>query len=127
MAEFKVGDNVRVITRSGELPEGTEGVITSVRSDVIWPYRVKSNEGETEIFNSSELELIEDDAVNSPSHYTWLPNGLEVIDITEQFSFTVGNAIKYLMRAGRKDNALEDYKKARWYLDREIAHLERDG
>lgn len=62
------------------------------------------------------------DAVNHPSHYTWLP--VEVIEITKHFNFTVGNALKYLLRAGRKGPALEDLKKARWYLDYEISRLE---
>lgn len=56
------------------------------------------------------------DPVNHPSHYTWLPTGLEVIDITKHFNFVLGNALKYIMRAGRKggaDSELEDLKKAR--------------
>lgn len=65
------------------------------------------------------------DPVNHPAHYTWLPNGLEVIDVTENFNFCLGNALKYVMRAGRKGDALEDLRKARWYIDREIQRLER--
>lgn len=63
------------------------------------------------------------DPVNSPEHYRWLP--VEVIEITEKFSFTLGNVLKYVMRADHKGRPLEDLKKARWYLDREIAHRER--
>ena len=66
-----------------------------------------------------------DDPVNNPAHYTSHPSGVECIRITEHFNFNVGNATKYLWRAGLKSpNPLEDLKKARWYVDREIARLE---
>lgn len=70
------------------------------------------------------------DPVNHPSHYTWLPNGLEVIDVTKHFNFVLGNALKYIMRAGRKggaDSELEDLLKARWYLNYRIEELEREA
>ena len=60
------------------------------------------------------------DPVNHPSHYTWLPNGLEVIDVTEHMNFNMGNAVKYLLRADHKGKPMEDLEKARWYIDREI-------
>ncbi|RCS59742.1 DUF3310 domain-containing protein [Parvibium lacunae] len=68
------------------------------------------------------------DAVNHPSHYTEHPSGVECIQITEHMNFCVGNAIKYLWRAGRKEQAahIEDLKKARWYIDREILRLEKN-
>ncbi|MEU5878205.1 DUF3310 domain-containing protein [Spirillospora sp. NPDC047279] len=73
-----------------------------------------------------EKELLQQgDPVNHPSHYTWLPNGVEVIDITARFSFVRGNAIKYLMRADHKGRTLEDLRKARWYLDYEIREMEQ--
>lgn len=65
-----------------------------------------------------------DDPVNHPTHYTDVVSGIECIDVTEHFSFLRGNAIKYLWRAGFKGNALTDLRKARWYVDREIANLE---
>jgi len=65
------------------------------------------------------------DPVNRPSHYTWL-NGLEAIDVCEQLPFTLGNVVKYVLRADHKGRALEDLKKARWYLEREIARREAD-
>ena len=64
------------------------------------------------------------DPVNHPAHYTWLPRGLEVIDVTENFNFCRGNALKYIMRAGHKSDEVEDLRKAVWYLQREIARLE---
>ena len=64
------------------------------------------------------------DAVNHPSHYTEHPSGVECIQITEHMNFCLGNAVKYIWRAGLKnDNAIEDLKKARWYVDRELERL----
>lgn len=60
------------------------------------------------------------DPVEHPAHYTAHPSGVECIAITEHFGFCIGNAIKYLWRAGLKGDALEDLRKARWYIDREI-------
>jgi hypothetical protein len=61
------------------------------------------------------------DPVNHPSHYTEHPSGIECIEVTEHMSFCIGNAIKYLWRADLKhDDAIEDLKKAAWYINREI-------
>lgn len=65
------------------------------------------------------------DPINHPSHYTSHPSGVECIDVTEHYGFCVGNAIKYLWRAGLKGDAIEDLKKARWYIDREIRRREK--
>ncbi len=69
------------------------------------------------------------DAVNHPPHYGGFSNGAEVIDITEHLTFNGGNAVKYVARSTRKDgknkgNVLEDLRKARWYIDREIERIE---
>jgi len=74
------------------------------------------------------------DPVNHPSHYTSSPavcancgSGVECITVTEHMNFCLGNAVKYIWRAGLKStSAIEDLRKARWYLDREIARLEKD-
>ena len=65
------------------------------------------------------------DNVNHPEHYK--KNGIECIDIiqfilgeTGAKFFCLGNVIKYVTRAGKKDNNVEDLKKALWYLDRLI-------
>ncbi len=65
------------------------------------------------------------DAVDHPQHYTSHPSGVECIAVTEHMNFCLGNAVKYLWRAGLKGNAIEDLEKARWYVDREIKRLER--
>ena len=59
--------------------------------------------------------------VNHPLHYNVHPNGIECIDVVEGFNFNVGNAIKYLWRAGLKsDDAVKDLEKAAWYVQREL-------
>jgi len=65
-----------------------------------------------------------DDAINHPKHYTSHPSGVECIDIAEHMNFCLGNALKYIWRAGLKGDAVEDLKKARWYIGREIERLE---
>ncbi len=60
------------------------------------------------------------DNIERPKHYTQHPSGVECIQITEHMGFCVGNAIKYLWRHDLK-GGIEDLKKARWYIDREIA------
>lgn len=64
------------------------------------------------------------DMVNRPPHYTQHPSGIECIQVTEHMSFNVGNAVKYLWRCDHKGNALEDLKKARFYVQREIERRE---
>lgn len=64
------------------------------------------------------------DPVNHPKHYTEHPSGVECIQITEHMNFCLGNAMKYIWRADLKNDAVEDLKKARWYLDREIQRRE---
>lgn len=66
------------------------------------------------------------DMVNEPPHYRWLPMGIEAIDITELFNFNLGNALKYVLRSKHKGQEIEDLKKARWYIDREIKRMERE-
>ena len=71
-----------------------------------------------------ELEKQTDDPVNHPAHYTGHPSGIECIEITRHMNFCLGNVIKYVLRADHKGNAIEDLKKARWYLDDEIKRRE---
>lgn len=61
------------------------------------------------------------DPVERPPHYLAHPSGVECITITEHMGFNLGNAVKYVWRADLKGDAVEDLRKARWYLDREIA------
>lgn len=73
------------------------------------------------------------DNVNHPQHYCQHPSGVECITITEHYNFCIGNAIKYLWRAGLKQDSsmsdsqkqVEDLHKAIWYIEREIQRLEK--
>ena len=72
-----------------------------------------------------DKDWLERDLVNSPSHYT--AGGIETIAFIEakDLNYRLGNVVKYVSRAEKKDNPLEDLKKAKWYLEREIATRER--
>jgi|TARA_R110000824_G_scaffold164451_2_gene340689 hypothetical protein len=61
------------------------------------------------------------DMVNEPPHYKAHASGVQCIEIAEQMSFCLGNAVKYIWRADEKGKAIQDLKKARWYIEREIA------
>lgn len=84
-----------------------------------WPYR-------------EEIEAagyLKHDPVNHPSHYTSHPSGIECIEITRHMGFNLGNALKYLWRNGLKDGqpAVQDLKKAVWYIQDEIKRLEKEA
>ena len=76
------------------------------------------------------------DRVSHPKHYTWLKEkcGVEVIDITRHMDFCLGNAVKYLLRAGHKteqgytdrEKTIEDLRKAVWYINDKINQLTKD-
>lgn len=77
------------------------------------------------------------DMVNHPPHYTWLKEkcGIEVIDITRHLSNNCGNVVKYVLRHGKKsdegmsnkDKAVQDLKKAMFYLKDEIKRIDPDA
>jgi hypothetical protein len=66
--------------------------------------------------------------VDHPKHYNDNPSGVECIEVVEHYNFNVGNAMKYLWRAGHKGRKteIEDLRKAQWYVTREIDRLTRD-
>jgi len=66
--------------------------------------------------------------VNHPSHYGGESNPYEAIKVIEAWDlgFNLGNVVKYLSRAGKKGEPLEDLRKAAWYLQREIQNLENE-
>lgn len=97
---------------------------------------IKENAKQT--FNKELMELLtenlpvieaiktmpaEHDPVNHPKHYTSHPSGVECIQITRHMTFNIGNAIKYLWRAGQKDSEIQDLEKAVWYIKDEIQRL----
>ncbi|MFE2075214.1 DUF3310 domain-containing protein [Streptomyces misionensis] len=138
--KYQAGDKVRILRGPWR---GIRGEVYAAGSYVTAPYEygVKfSYEGDVtyRAFNGNELapDLApvgssepEPDNVHHPSHYTWLPNGVEVIDITENLTNNLGNVVKYVLRAGRKSQKthLEDLQKAAWYLQREINRVQKVG
>lgn len=79
-----------------------------------------------EAVTRSHPERTPRERVNHPAHYH-KDSGVEVIDAIEAWNlgFSLGNAVKYIARAEHKENAAEDLKKARWYLDRALANVEQ--
>lgn len=69
------------------------------------------------------------DVVNHPAHYGGAENPYEAIKVIEAWDlgFCLGNAVKYISRAGKKDptKKIEDLQKAVWYINREIMRLEK--
>lgn len=60
------------------------------------------------------------DPVSHPKHYASHPSGIECIQVTEHMGFNLGNAMKYIWRCDMKHDAIEDLRKAVWYIEREI-------
>lgn len=81
-----------------------------------------------------EQESEKPDNVNHPKHYTSHPSGIECIEITRHYCFAIGNAIKYLWRAGlkveegltNKQKEIEDLEKAKWYINDRINQLKNE-
>ena len=66
------------------------------------------------------------DKVNHPSYYQWR---IETIDYIEDkdLNFNLWNVIKYVSRAGKKDDIIQDLEKAKWYIEREINRLKNNN
>ena len=109
---------------SGKVVVGSEnfleGLISSTWQEKGFELYTPENQQRPEIINHP-------DSINHPDHYNWLP-GVECIKVTQHFSFNLGNAIKYIWRAGRKpDNTvLQDLRKAVKYLEYEIKKIESE-
>ena len=68
-------------------------------------------------------------AIDHPDHYGGKDNLYEAIKVIEAYNlnFSLGNVIKYVLRAGKKNSdTIEDLKKARWYIERQIENLEKE-
>ena len=107
--QFDIPNKQRIILASG--------TIDSSRYINSKPFFPKSAQ---EIYKLMKLNKQMNDPVNHPPHYKQHPSGIECIQITEHMGFNLGNAIKYIWRADLKNDAIEDLRKARWYIDREI-------
>lgn len=125
---FAIGDKVICVTdRYKDFTKGKEYEILNDDSrniSVLNDYGVSINF--FSLHNTFKLKE-EKDSVNHPSHYGGENNPLEVINIIEHYdlNFNLGNVIKYCLRAGKKDELIQELKKAQWYINREIQRLEK--
>jgi uncharacterized protein YlbG (UPF0298 family) len=88
-------------------------------------YKPEPKEKKHTIAELLALSPFPEDKVDHPPHYTY--GGIETIDYIEakKLNYNLGNVIKYVSRADLKGKLVEDLKKARWYLDREIKEIEK--
>lgn len=87
-----------------------------------------SNMSNNNTTTNNKTPLLGTETVNHPQHYGG-DSPLEAIKVIEyhNLGFCLGNVVKYVLRSDKKGNQLQDLKKAKWYLDREIAKLERSA
>jgi hypothetical protein len=120
---IKAGDSVKDIVKKLKV---TPAAVYQVR------YRVAkeaaAEQGPVDIYTIAlepVQEPVQPDPVNHPSHY--MVGGIEVIDFirAKNFSYLLGNVIKYVSRSQHKGNYLEDLKKAQWYLNRAIEEAQQ--
>lgn len=126
--KFKVGDKVIAVKDTPRVPEGFIGYI--VENGSTFGYAVRGEHSvATEYFEEHELELLsvgqtkKPDAVNHPKHYAVFEH-LEAIEViassmtTEQFyGYCLGNILKYRLRAGGKDDVMQELGKADKYQE----------
>ncbi len=81
-----------------------------------------------EIITFNRLESKKDEMVDHPNHYGGEDNPYEAIKVIEAWGlgFNLGNSVKYISRAGKKLDILEDLQKASWYINREINKLKNE-
>ena len=143
MSKFKVGDKVKVVKKVEKLDNGNICTLFTQKTaslnkifKIIDIYEYGIILDSNIIYPSKSLELVESkskilkvtekDNINHPSHYKNHPSGIECIRITEHMNFCLGNAVKYIWRAGLKGNEIEDLKKAEWYIKQEIKRLKKE-
>jgi hypothetical protein len=149
--KIKVGDRVEIVkcaVHRDNQDAGYKGVIEAVYDPPInayngekFKYEVRTDErlpdggisccaAEVKLIddklNEGSHEYIASDPIN-PSHYQ--RGGIQAIDVIEAYelNFRAANVLKYVLRYKYKGKPLEDLKKAKWYLDREIEHLEKEA
>lgn len=130
--KYQVGDKVISTKDTPNIPEGFIGYIVE-RERLVgdnYEYTVEGKNGESEFFNEYELQLLgrtrevaKPDAVNHPKHYAVFEQ-LEAIEViassmtTEQFyGYCLGNILKYRLRAGGKDDVMQELGKADKYQE----------
>lgn len=96
-----------------------------------WMYNaINRTLGYTEIsFEDFKKYVLGKEMIDHPNHYGGKDNVYEAIKVIEawELDFHLGNVVKYISRAGKKDDELQELKKSRWYLDRKIQNLENNN
>ena len=120
---------------SGKSLEELQQTVSSLTSKLSYAYRmgnaplihqlrmvIESYQEEARKLQQQIAEqLTKPDQVNHPKHYTSHPSGVECIEITRHMGYNLGNAVKYIWRCDLKRDAIEDLRKAIWYLQDELA------
>ena len=122
----KLGKTLRTVQKyeSGEILPSINNVYEIAKA-----LEVFSNDiigGVAKGFNFFDVDIEEKkEMIDHPSHYN--QGKYEAIDVIEDWklNFNLGNTVKYISRAGHKDNIIQDLKKSLWYLNREIERLEK--
>ena len=122
----KLGKTLRTVQKyeSGEILPSINNVYEIAKA-----LEVFSNDiigGVAKGFNFFDVDIEEKkEMIDHPSHYN--QGKFEAIDVIEDWklNFNLGNTVKYISRAGHKDNIIQDLKKSLWYLNREIERLEK--
>lgn len=125
---YQIDDEVVIASPATSLVQQYKdetGIVTNIVEGGPYIYEVQLKHRKMAFAASELAHVTGEDEVNHPAHYTWLPHGVEVIDITELLNFNVGNVVKYALRAGHKtEDPTTDLRKAAWYINREIERLE---
>ena len=122
----KLGKTLRTVQKyeSGEILPSINNVY-----EIAEALEVFSNDiigGVAKGFNFFDVDIEEKkEMIDHPSHYN--QGKYEAIDVIEDWklNFNLGNTVKYISRAGYKDDIIQDLKKSLWYLNREIERLEK--
>lgn len=144
LRRFIEGNLYRIISKDFEHSEGYSygivndaGVIEYFTEEIVKKnFTDKDVPDKITYFSSIDEESEIEDNVNHPSHYTWLKDlcSIEPIDICRYLDFDLGNALKYILRAGHKkdismtegEKTIEDLKKAIFYINDKIELLENE-
>lgn len=128
-------EDVKFASKGNIVKLSQKNTIVNINSNMIAEHiqKVLDNKEYFIEVKSTEDKIPVNDNVNHPKHYTNHPSGIECIEITRHYCFSIGNAIKYLWRAGlkteegmtNKQKEIEDLKKAIWYINDRIKQLEK--
>ena len=107
-----------------EITQSEEEIFQARRSELLaLQKQIREEIREKDLYGGQKVmqQILEREMVNHPDHYQG--NKMEVIDIIEDYGlgFSLGNAIKYILRADKKGNKKQDLEKAKWYLERELS------